>query len=76
MKVDRYIIIKRLRDAGVSFVVLAQGFQVSETRVKQIYYKQKSTLSFLASKGSEFTRVMPIYNNGRAEKGEHPAQVG
>ena len=76
MKIDRYIIIKRLRDAGMSFVILAKGFQISRTRVKQIYYKQKSTLSFLDTKRSDFTRVKSIYNNERAEKGEQPMQIG
>lgn len=58
MKIDRVIVIKRLRDAGVTWVVLAKGFQISRTRVRQIYFNNKTSLpmvSFLASKNAEFT---------------------
>ena len=55
MKIDRTIVIKRAKEKGVSFSVIAYIVGKSYTRVRQIYFNIKTprkVLSSLASKNS------------------------
>ena len=57
MKIDRKTTIARLRNAGATFNLIARGFQISETRVRQIYFNKNTPLSTLLELHSKNRRI-------------------
>lgn len=63
MKVDRIIVIKRLRDnAGVTFKAISIGLGISVTRVRQIYFNKKTSHEELSRLATRENRIDNHFN--------------